>query len=51
MAGTVYEAIHYADFSSSSSTARCGLWSVEQYLSICPYLSPAAAAAALEFYG
>jgi len=34
-------------FSSSSSsspsvgaTARCGLWPVEQYLSICPYLSP-----------
>ena len=32
------------DSSSSSSsvgtTARCGLWPVEQYLSICPYLSP-----------
>jgi len=31
-------------YSSSSSsvgaTARCGLWPVEQYLSICPYLSP-----------
>jgi len=33
------------DISSSSSssigaTARCGLWPVEQYLSIFPYLSP-----------
>jgi hypothetical protein len=29
-------------FSSSSvgATARCGLWPVEQYLSIFPYLSP-----------
>jgi hypothetical protein len=29
-------------YSSSSvgATARCWLWPVEQYLSICPYLSP-----------
>jgi hypothetical protein len=27
-------------FSSVGATARCGLWPVEQYLSICPYLSP-----------
>ena len=26
--------------SSVGATARCGLWPVEQYLSICPYLSP-----------
>jgi hypothetical protein len=25
---------------SVAATARCGLWPVEQYLSICPYLSP-----------
>jgi len=31
----------YTSSSSSSvgATARCGLWPVEQYLSICPYLS------------
>jgi hypothetical protein len=33
-----------SQYSSSSSsvgaTARCGLWPVKQYLSICPYLSP-----------
>ena len=30
------------EYSSSSvgATARCGLWPVEQCLSICPYLSP-----------
>jgi len=27
-------------FSSIGATARCGLWPVEQYLSICFYLSP-----------
>jgi hypothetical protein len=36
--------LHYLfiNFSSSSigATARCGLWPVEQYLSIFPYLSP-----------
>jgi hypothetical protein len=37
--------IPYALFSDSSSssvgaTARYGLWPIEQYLSICPYLSP-----------
>jgi len=26
--------------SSAGATARCGLWPVEKYLSICPYLSP-----------
>jgi len=26
--------------SPSGATARCGLWLVEKYLSICPYLSP-----------
>ena len=26
--------------SSAGATAPCGLWPVEQYLSICPYLSP-----------
>jgi hypothetical protein len=26
--------------SSVGATARCGLWPVEQYLSIFPYLSP-----------
>jgi len=34
--------LFYSWTSSSSSvgpTARCGLWPVEQYLSICPYLS------------
>jgi hypothetical protein len=25
--------------SSVGATARCGFWPVEQYLSICPYLS------------
>jgi hypothetical protein len=32
----------YINISSSSfdATSRCGLWPVEQYLSICPYLSP-----------
>jgi hypothetical protein len=33
----------YLNVPSSSSvgaTARCGLWPVEKYLSICPYLSP-----------
>jgi hypothetical protein len=34
---------HSSSSSSSSvgATARCGLWPVEQYLSIFPYLSPA----------
>jgi hypothetical protein len=35
--------LRYDTSSSSSSigaTARCGLWPVEQYLSIFPYLSP-----------
>ena len=35
--------IYYSNVYSSSSvdaTARCGLWLVEKYLSICPYLSP-----------
>jgi hypothetical protein len=27
-------------FSSIGATARCGLWPVEQYLSVFPYLSP-----------
>jgi hypothetical protein len=26
--------------SSVGATARCGLWPVGQYLSVCPYLSP-----------
>ena len=26
--------------SSVGATVRCGLWPVEQYLSVCPYLSP-----------
>jgi hypothetical protein len=32
----------YSSSSSSSvgATARCGLWPVQKYLSICPYLSP-----------
>ena len=29
-----------ASSSSVGATARCRLWTVEQYLSICPYLSP-----------
>jgi hypothetical protein len=38
----VFTAIIITVYSSSSvgATARCGLWPVEQYLSICPYLSP-----------
>jgi len=33
--------VKYVSSSSSvGATARCGLWPVEQYLSICPYLSP-----------
>ena len=31
---------HSPSSSSVGATARCGLWPVEQYLSICPYLSP-----------
>jgi len=30
----------YSSSSSVGATARCGLWPVEQYLSICPYLPP-----------
>jgi hypothetical protein len=30
----------YISSSSVGATARYGLWPVEQYLSICPYLSP-----------
>jgi hypothetical protein len=32
--------INSSSSSSLGATARCGLWPVEQYLSICPYLSP-----------
>jgi hypothetical protein len=35
--------VHLVGFTSSSSvgaTTRCGLWPVEQHLSICLYLSP-----------
>jgi hypothetical protein len=32
--------IYIYSFSSIGATARCGLWPVEQYLSIFPYLSP-----------
>jgi hypothetical protein len=38
-----YKIQHIRAVTSSSSvgtTARCGLWPVEQYLSIFPYLSP-----------
>jgi len=38
-----YDEMKITSLSSSSSvgtTARCGLWPVEKYLSICPYLSP-----------
>jgi len=42
--GTLYGFRPSSSFSSYSSsfgaTARCGLWPVEQYLSICSYLSP-----------
>ena len=31
---------HVPSSSSVGATARCGLWPVEQYLSICSYLSP-----------
>ena len=32
--------VHVENSSSVGATARCGFWPVEQYLSICPCLSP-----------
>jgi hypothetical protein len=35
-----YTVIKHYYYSSVGATACCGLWPVEQYVSICPYLSP-----------
>jgi hypothetical protein len=36
----IYQLTSSSSSSSIGATARCGLWPVKQYLSICPYLSP-----------
>jgi len=35
-----WEYVFSQSFSSVGGTVRCGLWPVEKYLSVCPYLSP-----------